>query len=101
MEADEVPKEDLDEEVIEPFVDLEDSQAQIGHIQCIDVIPCSEGTEEVALHEEKDGDWGGRIPPPDPGVCGPDTSRERHPRLPTVTFGRGSTQTTGEAPEGE
>ena len=101
MEADEVLEEDLDKEVIEPFVDLEDSQARIGHIQCIDVVPCLEGTEEVAVHEEKDGDWGVGIPLPDPGVYGPGTSGERHPGLPTVTFGRGSTQTTGEAPEGK
>ena len=56
MEVDEVPQEDLDEEAVEPFVDPEDSQARVDHIQCVDVVPYLEGTEEVVVHEEKDGD---------------------------------------------
>ena len=53
------------------------------------------------MHEKKYGDWGGGIPPPDPGEYRPSTSGERHPGLPTLTFERGSTETTGEAPEEE
>ena len=67
----------------------------------MDVVPCFAGTEEVAVHEEKDGNWGGGIPPLNPGVYGSATSEERHPDTPTVIFERGSTVTTGEAPEEE
>ena len=56
MEADEVLEEDLDEEAVKPFVDPDDSQARVGYIQCVDVVPCFAGTEEVVVHEEKDGD---------------------------------------------
>ena len=51
MEVDEVLEEDLDEEAVKPFVDPEDNQARVGYIQCVDVIPCSVGTEEVVVHE--------------------------------------------------
>ena len=68
LDLDEIPKDDLDEEAIEPFMDPEDSKARINHIQCKDAVPYSEDTEEAAVYEEKDGDWGGGIPPLDPGV---------------------------------
>ena len=101
MEADKISEDDSDEEAIKPFMDPDNIQARIDHIQCVDIVPCSKGKEEVAVHEEKDGNWGGGITLPDPGVYGPGTSEERPPGMPTGTFGRGSTQTTGEAPEGK
>ena len=77
MEADKVPEEDLDKEAVEPLVDPEDSQAQVKYIQCVEAVPCLAGSEEVAVHKEKDGDWGGRILPPDSGIRGPARSEER------------------------
>ena len=97
LDLDEIPEDDLDE----PFMDPEDSKARINHIQCKDTTPCSEDTEEAAVYEEKDDDWGGGIPLPDPGVYGPGTSGEGHPGPPTVESGRGSTPTTREVPKGE
>ena len=59
MEADKVPEEDMDEEAVKPYMDPEDSRARVNYIQCMDIIPCPAGTEEVTIYEEKDGDWGG------------------------------------------
>ena len=55
LEPDEIPEDDFDEEATEPFMDPDDSKARIDHIQCADVMPCLEDTEEAAMHEEKDG----------------------------------------------
>ena len=38
MEADKISEDDLDEEAIKPFMDPDNSQARIDHIQCINVI---------------------------------------------------------------
>ena len=82
MEVDKVPEKDFEE----PFVDPENGQAQVDYIQCVDVVPCSTGTEEVTVHEEKDGDWGGGVLPLDPGVPGPAKDKERSPDIPMTTF---------------
>ena len=47
--------------------------------------------EEVAVHEEKDGDWGGRILPLYPRVSEPLGSRERSQETPTLMFERRET----------
>ena len=87
MEADKISEDDLDEEAIKPFMDPDNIQARIDHIQCVDIVPCSKGKEEVAVHEEKDGNWGGGITLPDPGVYGPGTSEERPPGCPLEDSG--------------
>ena len=93
MKADKIPEEDLDEEVIKPLVEPEDSQAWVKYIQCVEVMPSPAGSEEVAMHEEKDGDWGGVILPPYQGVHGPARSKESSQELLTLTFKRGATST--------
>ena len=40
LERDEIPEDDMDEEAIEPLLDLEDSRARINHIQCKDATLC-------------------------------------------------------------
>ena len=77
MEADKILEEDLDEEAVKPLVEPEDSQARVKYIQCVEVVPCSVGLEEVAVHVEKNGDWGGGILPPISGVRRPAGSEER------------------------
>ena len=81
MEADEILEEDLDEEAVEPLV----------------VIPCSKGLEEIALHKEKDGDWGDGILPPDSAARRPARSKERSQETLTSIIERGATSTTEEA----
>ena len=101
LDLDEIPEDDLDEEAIEPFMDLEDSKARINHIQCKDTTPCSEDTKEAAVYEEKDGDWGGGMPLPDPGAYRPNISGEGHSGPSAITFEGKGTLTTREAPEEE
>ena len=60
---------------------------------------CSTGAEEVPVHEEKDGDWGGGILPLNPGMGRPAMSKEGHSDTPPATFNRRSTAITGEALE--
>ena len=50
MEADKILEEDLDEEAVEPLVEPKDSQARVKYIQCVEVVPCPAGSEEVAVH---------------------------------------------------
>ena len=71
MEADEVLEEDLDEEAVEPYMDPEDSQARVDYIQCVDIVPCFGGAEEVTILEEKDNNWGGRLPTQTQGCMDP------------------------------
>ena len=59
----------------------------------MEVVPCSVGSEEVAVHEEKDGNWGGGIVPPNLGVRGPARSEERSLETQTSIFERGVTST--------
>ena len=106
MEENKIPDEDLDEEAVEPLVEPVDSQARIKYIQCLEIILCSAQTEEVTVHEEKDGDWGGGILPPAPGLQGHTVREERSQETPTTVskveeqarkatreFGREATQT--------
>ena len=51
MEENKILDEDLDEEAVEPLVEPEESQAQMKYIQCLEIVLCSMGTEEVAVHE--------------------------------------------------
>ena len=67
----------------------------------MEVVPCSAGAEEVTVHKEKDGNWGGGILLPDPGVHGPARNEERSPETPTSIFERGTTSTTEVAPAEE
>ena len=91
MEANEIPEEDLDEEAVEPLVEPEDSQARVKYIQCVEVVPCSAGAEEVAVYKEKDSDWGSQIILPDSGVRAPTRSEERSQEMQTSIFERGVT----------
>ena len=40
-------------------MELEDSKAQEGFIQCVEMLPTSNDTEDLDIYEDKDGDWGG------------------------------------------
>ena len=61
MEADQIPEEDLDGEGVKPIVEPQDSKAREGFVQCVERQPTVEETEDLGIHEEKDGDWGGGI----------------------------------------
>ena len=63
MDEEEMPSEDLDEEAVEPRVDVEDSQARIKYIQCLEPIKHEDEAEAEAVCEDRDGDWGSGIQP--------------------------------------
>ena len=43
-------------------MELEDSLAREGFIQCVEILPTSDDTEDLAIYEDKDGDLGGGAP---------------------------------------
>ena len=51
------PQEDFDEEGVELVVELEDSWAREGFIQCVETVPTSDDTKDLAVNEDKDADW--------------------------------------------
>ena len=57
-DEEEIQEGDLDEDTVEPTVDPLESKGRINHIQCKDEDLGSGSTEEEAIYEEKEGDWG-------------------------------------------
>ena len=99
IEAYKVLEENLDEEAVEPYMDPEDSRARLGYIQCMDVALCPADLGEVTIHKEKDGDWGGKLPTPNPGMDRPTISEEGHSNTPPAPFNSGSTASARETLE--
>ena len=52
--ADQIPEEDFDEEAVEPVVELEDSKAREGFIQCVEMLPTSNNNEDLTIYKNKD-----------------------------------------------
>ena len=90
----------MDEEAVEPFVDLEDSRARINHIQCKGATLSPEDIEEAAIYEDKDGDWGVGMVLSDPGAHNQEGSGGGHSEPPVIAFEGGSSITPREASAG-
>ena len=49
MEADQIPEEDLDGEGVKPIVEPQDSKAREGFVQCVEIQPTVEETEDLKV----------------------------------------------------
>ena len=63
LEPEEISEEDTDEDATEPMVDPRESRERIEYILCKDEVLRPKDLDNVAIYEEKEGDWGTGNPP--------------------------------------